>query len=158
MLDLPDSNNVLYKYQFEFREKHCTQQAIVALMEKITQSWDTDDIVIGVFIDLKRAFDTVPHDILLKKMYAYGIRGNAFKLLKSYLTDRTQYVIYDSKQSKTLPIKCGVPQGSILGPLLFICVINDIGNVSNFLYTILHADDTSVLLNRKTLHRSCWTT
>ena len=149
MLDFPDSNNVLYKYQFEFREKHCTQQAIVALMEKITQSWDTDDIVIGVFIDLKRAFDTVPPDILLKKMYAYGIRGNAFKLLKSYLTDRTQYVIYDSKQSKTLPIKCGVPQGSILGPLLFICVINDIGNVSDFLYTILHADDTSVLLNGK---------
>ena len=103
------------------------------------------DIVIGVFIDLKKAFDTVPHDILLKKMYAYGIRGNAFKLLKSYLTDRTQYVVYDSKQSETLPIKCGVPQGSILGPLLFICVMNDIGNVSDFLYTILYADDTCVL-------------
>ena len=82
-------------------------------------------------------------------MYAYGIRGNAFKLLKSYLTDRTQYVVYDSKQSETLPIKCGVPQGSILGPLLFICVMNDIGNVSDFLYTILYADDTSVLLNGK---------
>ena len=149
LLDFLDSNNVLYKHQFGFREKHCTQQAIVSLVEKITQSWDTDDIVIGVFIDLKKAFDTVPHDILLKKMYAYGIRGNAFKLLKSYLTDRTQYVVYDSKQSETLPIKCGVPQGSILGPLLFICVMNDIGNVSDFLYTILYADDTSVLLNGK---------
>ena len=149
LLDFLDSNNVLYKHQFGFREKHCTQQAIVSLVEKITQSWDTDDIVIGVFIDLKKAFDTVPHDILLKKMYAYGIRGNAFKLLKSYLTDRTQYVVYDSKQSETLPIKCGVPQGSILGPLLFICVMNDIGNVSDFLYTILYADDTNVLLNGK---------
>ena len=149
MLDFLDSNNVLYKYQFGFREKHCTQRAIVALMEKITQSWDTDDIVIGVFFYLKWAFDTVPHDILLKKMYAHVIRGNAFKLLKSYLTERTQYVVYDSKQSKTLPIKCGVPQGSILGPLLFICVMNDIGNVSDFLYTILYADDTSVLLNGK---------
>ena len=85
-----------------------------------------------LFIDLKKAFDTVPHDILLKKMYTYGIRGNAFKLLKSYLTDRTHYVVYDSKQSETLPIKCGVPQGSKLGPLLFICVMNDIGNVSDF--------------------------
>ena len=119
LLDFLDLNNVLYKHQFVFREKHCTQQAIVSLVEKITQSWDTDDIVIGVFIDLKKAFDTVPHDILLKKMYAYGIRGNAFNLLKSYLTDRTEYLVYDSKQSETLPIKCGVPQGSILGPLLF---------------------------------------
>ena len=120
LVDCLNSNNVLYKHQFGFREKHCTQQAIVSLVEKIFHSWDTDDIVIGVFIDLKKAFDTLPHDILKKKMYAYGIRGNAFKLLKSYLTDRTQYVVYDSKQSETLPIKCGVPQGSILGPLLFI--------------------------------------
>ena len=80
-------------------------------------------------------------------MYAYGIRGNAFKLLKSYLTGRTQYVIYDSVQSATLPIKCGVPQRSIIGPLLFICSMNDTGNISDFLYTILYADDTSVLLN-----------
>ena len=150
LIDFLDSNNFLYKHQFGFREKHCTQQTIVSLVEKITPSWDTDAIVIGVFIDLKKAFDTVPHDILRKKkMYAYGIIGNAFKLLKSYLTDRTQYVVYDSKQSETLLIKCGVPQGSILGPLLFIFVMNDIENVSDFLYTILYADDTSVLLNGK---------
>ena len=144
MLNFLDSNNVLYKHQFGFRE-----QAIASLGEKITQSLDSDDIVIGVFIDLKKAFDTVPHDILLRKMYAYGIRGNAFKLLKIYLTDRTQYVGYDKKQSETFPIKCGVPQGSILRPLRFICVMNDIGNVSDFLYTILYADDTCVLLNGK---------
>ena len=142
LLNFLDSDNVLYKHQFGFREKHSTQQTIVSLVEKITQSWDSDDIIIGVFIDLKKAFDTVPHDILLKKMYAFGIRGNAFKLLKSYLTDRTQYVVYDSKQSEILPIKCGVPQGSILGPLFFICAMNGIGNVSDFLYTILYADDT----------------
>ena len=88
MLDFLDSNNVLYKPQFGFREKHSTEQAIVSLVEKITQSWGSDGIVIGRVIDLKKAFDTVPHDILLKKMYAYGIRGNAFKLLKSSLTDR----------------------------------------------------------------------
>ena len=104
-------------------------------------------MAIGVFLDLKKAFDTVPHDILLKKLYAYGIRGIALKLMKSYLTDRTQYVIYDGMQSTTLPISCGVPQGSILGPLLFIITMNDIGNVSEFLYTILYADDTCVLLN-----------
>ena len=84
-----------------FREKHSTQQVIISIVKKITKSWDTGDIVIGVFLDLKRAFDTDSHDIFLKKMYVYGIRGNAFKLLKSYLTGRTQYVIYDGVQSAT---------------------------------------------------------
>ena len=101
-------------------------------VEKITQCWDTDEIVIGVFIDLKKAFDTVPHDILLKKMYAYRIKCNVFMLLKDYLANRTQYVVYDSMQFEILPIKCGAPQGSILGPLLIICVMNDIGNASDF--------------------------
>ena len=82
-------------------------------------------------------------------MYAYGIRGKAFKLLKSYLTGRTQYVIYDGVKSEILPIKCGVPQGYILRSFLFIYSMNDIGNISDFLYTILYADDTSVLLNGK---------
>ena len=147
LLNFLDDNNILYNYQFGFREKHSTQQAILALVEKITDAWETGDIIIGVFLDLKKAFDTVPHDILLKKLHAYGIRGKALELLKSYLTHRSQYVIYDGKQSSTLPINCGVPQGSILGPLLFIITMNDIGNVSRFLYSILYADDTCVLLN-----------
>ena len=130
ILDFLDANRTIYKHQFGFREKHSTQQAITSLVEKITESWDTGD--------LKKAFDTVSHDILLKKMYAYEIRGNAFKLWKSYLTGRTQYVIYDGVKSDTLPMKCGVPQWSILGPLLFICSMNDIGNISDFLYTILY--------------------
>ena len=68
--DILDANTTMYKYQFGFREKHSTQQAIISLVEKITESWDTGDIVIGVFLDLKKAFDTVSHIILLKKMYA----------------------------------------------------------------------------------------
>ena len=147
LLDCFDDNDIFYQHQFGFREKHSTQQAIISLVEKITGAWESGDMAIGVFLDLKKAFDTVPHDILLKKLYAYGIRGIALKLMKSYLTDRTQYVIYDGMQSTTLPISCGVPQGSILGPLLFIITMNDIGNVSEFLYTILYADDTCVLLN-----------
>ena len=149
LINFLNINDTIYKNQFGFREKHSTQQAIISLVEKIADSWDSDDIVIGVFLDLKKAFDTVSHDILLKKLYAYGIRGNAFKLLKSYLTNRTQFVVYDGIPSCTLPINCGVPQGSVLGPLLFIISMNDIGNVSDFLYTILYADDTSVLLNGK---------
>ena len=149
LLNFLDANDIIYKHQFGFRERHSTQQAIITLVEKITGAWDSDDMVIGVFLDLKKAFDTVPHDILLKKLHAYGIRGNALKLLKSYLTDRNQYVIYDGLRSGTKPVQCGVPQGSILGPLLFIITMNDIGNVSDFLYSILYADDTCVLLNGK---------
>ena len=85
-------------------------------------------------------------------MYAYGIRGNAFKLLKSYLTNRTQFVVYDGIPSCTLPINCGVPQVSVQArPLLFIISMNDVGNVSDFLYTILYADDTSILLRQALL-------
>ena len=111
--------NIIYNYQFGFRKKHSTQQAIISLVQNITQSLDSGDIVIGLFLDLKKAFDTVNHDILLRKLHAYGIRGNILKWFKSYLTDRSQFVVLDEKSSDIRNIKCGVPQGSILGPLLF---------------------------------------
>ena len=140
------------KYQFGFRQRHSTQQAIITLVLKNTSSLDHGDLVIGVFLDLKKAFDTVDHRILLKKLYAYGIRGYILKWFESYLTGRSQYVAYNGVESKVLSIICGVPQGSILGPLLFIIYMNDICNVSH-LCTILYADDTSVVANDKNLDK-----
>ena len=151
IVNFMDSNDSIYKYQFGFRQRHSTQQAIITLVEKITSSLDNGDFVIGVFLDLKKAFDTVDHHILLNKLFAYGIRGNTLKWFESYLTDRSQYVTYDGMQSTILPIKCGVPQGSILGPLLFIIYMNDIFNVSDLLYAILYADDTCVLVNNNNI-------
>ena len=113
-------NEVMYKYQFGFRKIHSTQHAIITLVDRITSSLDSGDLVIGVFLDLKKAFDTVDHHILIKKLFSYGIRGNTLKWFQSYLTDRSQFVTYDGIESKVLPIQYGVPQGSILGPLLFI--------------------------------------
>ena len=110
------------------------------------------DIVIAILIDLKKAFDTVDHKILLRKLNAYGIRGNMLKWFKSYLSNRTQYVVFDGEKSDTNNIKCGVPQGSILGPLLFVLSVNDICNVSPLLFKILFADDTCVLLSGKNLN------
>ena len=149
IMDFIDSLNVLYKYQFGFRHKHSTQQAIITLINKITSSLDTGDLVIGVFLDLKQDFDTVDHKILLDKMHAYGIRGNILKWFRSYLTNRSQFVSYDGRQSEIQYITCGVPQGSILGPLLFIIYMNDICYVSELLFTVLYADDTCVVINGK---------
>ena len=147
LLDFIEQNKIIYKHQYGFRQKHSTQHAIITLVDRITNSLDKGDIVISIFLDLKKAFDTVDHPTLLNKLYAYGIRGNAFNWFKSYLSERSQYVVYDSKQSKTQTVQCGVPQGSILGPLLFIIYMNDICNASELLFSILYADDTSVQIS-----------
>ena len=152
VINFMDKNNTTYKYQFGFRKNHSTQHAIITLVDKITSSLDSGDIIIGVFLDLKKAFDTVNHQILFKKLFSYGIRGTILKWFKSYLTDRLQFVTIDGTQSEIKSVKCGVPQGSILGPLLFIIYMNDLYNVSEFLFTILYADDTCVLLHGKNLN------
>ena len=152
LFDFICDNNILYDYQFGFRPKHSTQQAIITLFDNITKSLDNGNIAISIFIDLKKAFDTVDHRILLRKLYAYGIRGPMLKWIESYLTGRTQYVIFDGEESEVRTVQCGVPQGSILGPLLFILNMNDICNVSDIFFTIMYADDTSLLVNGNDLH------
>ena len=142
ILKFMDDNHVFYEHQYGFRQKHSTQQAIITLVDKIITSLDKGDIVISVFLDLKKAFDTVDLHILLEKLYTYGIRGHIIKWFESYLYDRSQYVIYNNEYSETHPIKL-----STLGPLLFIIYVNDICNISNFLFNIMYADDTSVLLS-----------
>ena len=100
----------------------------------------------GVFLDLKKAFDTVDHCINLDKLYKYGIRGTLWNWFKSYLENSKQYVCYSDILSVTLSIIHGVPLGSILGPLLFLLYINDLAGVSEKLFTILFADDTTILI------------
>ena len=123
------------------------------LVANITMSLDSGDIVIGVFLNLKKAFDTVDHNILFKKIYQYSIRGNLNKWFKNYLSNRSQYVLFNGITSDIKNVNCGVPQGSILGPLLFILYINDFSNVSDILYYVLFADDTNVFINRKVIHK-----
>ena len=105
----------------------------------------------SVFLNLKKAFDCVSHTFLPRKLYQYGIRGATHKWFTSYLTGRMQYVVVDDKKSDIQKITCEVPQGSVLGPLLFIAFANDICNASELLFYILYADDTAVLLKGKEL-------
>ena len=139
-------NSIIFYRQFGFCQKN-TSHAIITLIHKLTNSLDHGDIVISIFLDLKKAFDTVDHRIFLNKLYAYGICGNVHDWFRSYLTDRSQFLIYDRERSDTKQVKCGVPQGSILGLILFIIYMNDIMNVSNILYKILYEDDTCAVLS-----------
>ena len=146
LMEFVKSCNLLYKYQFGFREQHGTDLALITLIDKISKALDEGDYVLGVFLDLSKAFDTVSHEILLSKLETYGIRGTAHKWLKSYLSHRNQFVMYNENQSNTLHIKSGVPQGSILGPLLFLLYVNDIANLSPTVMPILFADDTNLFV------------
>ena len=109
------------------------------------------DLPICFFIDLSKAFDTLDHTILLKKLEHYGINDNALKLFKSYLTNRSQYVEYDGVKSDLLTILTGVPQGSVLGPLLFLLYMNDIMQASKIFKLILFADDTTLRTSLNTV-------
>ena len=107
--DFINKLELLYKFQFGVRKKHSTYLAHLILMDKITKSLDNGDKVIAIYLDFSKDFDTVNHDILLQKLYYYGIRGNAYEGFKSYLTDRVQYVTYNGVQSSPKKIQCGVP-------------------------------------------------
>ena len=151
LLDFLKKYKVLFKYQFGFREKHSTYMALMILMDKLISSLEKGEYVVGVFLDFSKAFDTVDHDILLMKLPHYGVRGPALEWFRTYLSNRTQYVSYNGHSSETRKIICGVPQGSILGPLLFLIYINDLSVVCKHTMPILFADDSNLFANNTDL-------
>ena len=137
-------NKLLYSSQYGFRQSHSTELAALELMDKIIHEIDNKKIPINIYLDLSKAFDTLDHEILLHKLSHYGIRNSANDFLKSYLTGRMQYVQIEETTSDYLELKCGVPQGSILGPLLFIIYVNDIVNATSKFHPVIYADDTTL--------------
>ena len=143
-------NNILYSKQFGFQNGHSTDHAVVQLVDQIIESFENNKYTLGVFIDLSKAFDTVDHSILLKKLELYGITDRNHGWLKSYLSNRRQFFQINEKEKTSLEtISCSVPQGSILGPLLFLLYVNDLKNASNILDPIMFADDTNLFFTHK---------
>ena len=149
LLDFLNKYHILYKYQFGFRKAHSTYMALILLLDNLNTALDKGEYAVGIFLDFQKAFDTVDHHILLKKLEHYGIRGVPLTWFTSYLSNREQYVMYDGALSSKKVISCGVPQGSILGPLLFLLYINDLAGVSKLFLTILFADDTNLFCTGK---------
>jgi hypothetical protein len=148
IMNFLDANDILYRQQYGFRAKHSTIHPVLHLLNHCAEAINAtpSQLTLATFCDLSKAFDTISHDILLHNLNVFGIRGVANKWIESYLTNRSQYVNIDSHISQNLPVRCGVPQGSILGPLLFLIYINDISN-STTENILSFADDTTVFLS-----------
>ena len=157
LIDFFDNNNLLSNNQYGFRPGHSTEMALLSTTNKLYNALNNNKSCVGNFLDLSKAFDTINHEILLHKLTLYGVRGIARDWFYSYLSNRSQFVNYNGVTSDLCNIDCGVPQGSILGPLLFIIYTNDICQVSNKSTVVLFADDTNIFYkgtDPQTLHET----
>ena len=144
-----EKNKIINDCQYGFQKNKSTEQALIDIQSKIIDAFERKETPCCIFLDFAKAFDTVNHNILLHKLEYYGIRGTQLQWIRSYLTNREQCVQVGNKRSTFLQITCGVPQGSVLGPLLFLIYINDIVKSSKILKFQLFADDTCLFYSHR---------
>lgn len=143
--------NLLTTYQFGFRKNRSSEDALLLQKELILENIENKTLTVGLYLDFSKAFDRVNHAILLQKMECYGFRGVASQLLRSYLDERLQFTEIGTHRSRLRRISCGVPQGSILGEILFLFYINDIIKLNTTCHFIIYADDCTVFFKGQEL-------
>lgn len=146
------TNSQISPTQYGFRPSYSTDLAVHHISQNIYNTLDDNKYQITLFCDFTKAFDTISHNILLEKLYNYGIRGKAHSWFRSYLLNRKQYTSFNNTSSSCNVISCGVPQGSILGPVLFLLYINDITRCTDKVKFLLYADDTTIFIQGSNLH------
>ena len=145
LYNLLEMNSVIYYLQFGYAQKYSTSHTLIHLTDKIREQLDSRNFACVIFFDLQKVFDTVDHDIPIQKLNNYGIRGVANNKFSSYLQNRSEYVSINGFNSKLEHIQCGVSQGSILGPLLFLTYINDLNCTIRYCLVHHFVDDTNLL-------------
>jgi hypothetical protein len=143
MYSFLEKNNILSNTQYGFRKKRSTESALINYINKIHNGLNEKQYVTSVFMDLSKAFDVIDHSILKQKLEHYGFRGAFLDFIISYVQNRQYFVSANGHKSPTKTVNIGVPQGSILGPLLFLIYVNDMKNSSNILHFLQYADDST---------------
>ena len=142
-----EKHKILYVRQYGFRKKHSTNDAATNVIAEILQSFDANQMVLAIFVDLRKAFDTVSHSIIIKKLSALGVGDVELDWFRNYLNNRMQCVTINKSVSPLREVNTGVPQDSLLGVLLFQLTVNDMHKCLRFSKSVLYADDTTIPLS-----------